>query len=246
MCLSFYYHMYGEDIGAFAVFFVDNNEISRQLWNISGNQGQGWQFRQLEIDILETFQIVFQATRGPGFRSDAAIDDVNLISGPCAPVLECDFEIDFCSFMNPNNTDDFDWSRNKGATLTHITGPSRDHTSGDGFYAYIETSIPRHRGDSADLVTPVMNGGTSGYCIAFWYHMFGPNVDTLSVKLRDETGNDTVVWSAHGEQGSEWIFQELMILGKVGLTQIVFEAMVGASYGGDIALDDIRIVLGQC
>ncbi|KAK3595108.1 hypothetical protein CHS0354_002361 [Potamilus streckersoni] len=115
-----------------------------------------------------------------------------------------------------------------------------------GFYAYIDTSIPRQNGESADLVTPVMYGGTSGYCLAFWYHMFGPNVDTLNVKLRDETGNDTVVWSALGQHGSEWIFQELLILGTAGLTQIVFEAIVGVSYGGNIALDDIRILMGQC
>ena len=43
----------------------------------------------------------------------------------------CDFEEDMCGWTN-RDQDQFDWLIGVGKTLTVLTGPSWDHTYGDG------------------------------------------------------------------------------------------------------------------
>ena len=43
----------------------------------------------------------------------------------------CDFEGSMCGFVQDKN-DKFDWTRNKGSTSSSSTGPSADHTTGNG------------------------------------------------------------------------------------------------------------------
>ena len=57
-----------------------------------------------------------------------------------------------------------------------------------GFYMYIETSIPRKEGDQARLVSPFFNvapknpyGITNppAYCFGFFYHMYGKHIGKI-------------------------------------------------------------------
>ena len=64
------------------------------------------------------------------------------------------------------------------------------HT-GAGYYAYIETSSPRVLGDKARLKSGPI-AANSQYCLEFWYHMFGPDIDTFSVYL-SAGGTSTLV-----------------------------------------------------
>ena len=43
----------------------------------------------------------------------------------------CSFDASMCGFLQDKN-DKFDWTRQKGPTLSSGTGPSSDHTSGNG------------------------------------------------------------------------------------------------------------------
>lgn len=43
----------------------------------------------------------------------------------------CNFEAGFCNWEQ-EDTDAFDWTRDKGSTPTWWTGPSEDHTTGTG------------------------------------------------------------------------------------------------------------------
>ncbi len=47
------------------------------------------------------------------------------------PVVSCNFDNDVCGFVQDSN-DKFDWTRNKGGTGSYQTGPSADHTTGNG------------------------------------------------------------------------------------------------------------------
>ena len=63
---------------------------------------------------------------------------------------------------------------------------------------YIETSLPRQRGDNAKLAVSVPgNGGLA--CLTFYYHMYGSTIGSLIVF----SGN-TAVFSASGNQGNYW------------------------------------------
>ena len=45
--------------------------------------------------------------------------------------LNCTFDQDLCGFTQATS-DNFDWTRNRGGTPSASTGPSRDHTTGNG------------------------------------------------------------------------------------------------------------------
>ena len=42
----------------------------------------------------------------------------------------CNFDVSLCGFVQSDN-DKFDWTRHKGSTSSHDTGPSFDHTTGN-------------------------------------------------------------------------------------------------------------------
>lgn len=59
-----------------------------------------------------------------------AIDDILLLPGECPPLGSCNFEESMCTWQNSENSDDFDWIRAAGETMTADTGPTVDHTTG--------------------------------------------------------------------------------------------------------------------
>lgn len=66
--------------------------------------------------------------------------------------INCTFDNGLCDFFEVR-TDNFDWIWTNQSTPTIGTGPDRDHTSGTGYYMYIETSLPQKPGDVADLTS---------------------------------------------------------------------------------------------
>uniref|UniRef100_A0A3Q2FRF9 MAM domain containing 2 n=1 Tax=Cyprinodon variegatus TaxID=28743 RepID=A0A3Q2FRF9_CYPVA len=84
-CLQFFYHMYGTGTGKLRVLAVKDGE-EELLWQRSGEQSIAWLRAQVEYQSQSRHQIVFEATRGGSVRSDIAIDDIMLDSGPC-PVI---------------------------------------------------------------------------------------------------------------------------------------------------------------
>lgn len=68
---------------------------------------------------------------------------------------------------------------------------------------YIETSrgsVNRRKdGDVARLDSPVLPA-TGAYCLSFWYHMFGPDVNRLQVRVLEKIVS-SVRWARRGTQG---------------------------------------------
>lgn len=50
-------------------------------------------------------------------------------------------------FLQQSSNDEQDWKLMKTKTRTTDTGPTKDHTSGSGYYAYLESSFPVKKGD---------------------------------------------------------------------------------------------------
>ena len=80
--------------------------------------------------------------------------------------------------------------------------------TGLGYYVYIETSSPRLPGEEARFMS-TFTLTTYRQCLSFWYHMFGPTVETLNVYARrnDSDVGDlgSLVWSSYGEKSDKWI-----------------------------------------
>ena len=54
-----------------------------------------------------------------------------------------------------------------------------------GGYAFIESSVPRQQGDIARLRSEIFElptGGSSDYCLIFWYHMYGSDIGKSLLK----------------------------------------------------------------
>ena len=54
------------------------------------------------------------------------------------------------------------------------------------------------------------------------------------------------VWTKSGTQGNKWNAGQINIPAQTSGFSIVFEGLVGPSYRGDIAIDDVNVVSGAC
>jgi hypothetical protein len=172
--IIFYYWLVGNSTGTLELTSSTNDSVlwtrsnapanrwNRAIVNVGANPS-GW---RLFFDLLPNLVI-------PGaWTDDVAIDDISF--SQCSEhrsrhVLDCDFEIDFCSWET-NGLADFNWTRRQAKTDTLATGPPGDHTTGKGYYVYIEASVPQKPGDRAWLASPLIPATTAS-CLVFYYHM---------------------------------------------------------------------------
>ncbi|XP_054846707.1 neuropilin-1 isoform X2 [Eublepharis macularius] len=128
----------------------------------------------------------------------------------------------------------------KWAVLTSKTGPIQDHT-GDGNFIYSQAD-ENQKGKVARLISPIVNPQNSAHCMTFWYHMSGPHVGTLRIKLRYSSPEDydQDLLTLSGNQGNCWKEGRVLLHKSVKHYQVVVEGEIGKGNGG-IAVDDINI-----
>ncbi|XP_075454900.1 MAM domain-containing glycosylphosphatidylinositol anchor protein 1 isoform X2 [Ascaphus truei] len=170
----------------------------------------------------------------------------------------CRFEEEkICGFVQ-DSMDNFDWIRQNALTQnpkrTANTGPSTDRSeTPEGYYMFIEASRPRLSGDRARLISPMYNVTTRSpyqkipYCVSFYYHMYGKHIGDLNLLVRVKSiGNmDKQVWTLSGNKGNRWQHANSTI-SPSGSFQVIFEAVRGSDFEGDIAIDDVTVKKGEC
>ena len=87
-CLQFYYHMLGNP----DTLMVDLGERYSQgstVWSVSGDQGDQWNYQQVEIDATTVNDPVISiaAVRGSSFQGDIAVDSLVLKMGSCPAIV---------------------------------------------------------------------------------------------------------------------------------------------------------------
>ncbi|XP_028831721.1 zonadhesin isoform X2 [Denticeps clupeoides] len=266
-CLVFWYHMYGMAISmAINVYQLQGNKVTK-IWSMANNQGNTWRVAKIQFTTSEAFKIIVEGIRGSNPLSDVAIDDMTLRFGECGDfsdtevevtteltvtdevfephevcAINCTFDSDFCAW-HQLLTDSFDWTWQSNYTSTPKTGPSFDHTSGAGHYAYIEGDGVSN-GDTARLLSKQCSDH-GPQCLQFWYHMYGTaSTMGLSVYLL-ETGSTQSVWTKRDNQGDNWNKAQVD-LNPTGPFQIIFEGRRGTTELSDVALDDVSLHRGFC
>ena len=156
----------------------------------------------------------------------------------------CNFEVGFCDWMNVYGRDMFDWTPFSGRTPSGWTGPMTDHTvrNSTGRYLFIESSSPRRQGDTARLVSPLMQPThqTANCVFRFYYHMYGKHVGSLLLFLTSNyKPRRVLLFNVTGNQGDKWIRGSLHFTLGRGQYRLVIEASVGDGHEGDIAIDDV-------
>jgi len=116
-----------------------------------------------------------------------------------------------------------------------------------GFYMYIEASYG-NKGDVAVLSSPELNM-TGPACLSLFYHMKGQHIGKLRISLADSSNASAKskdIFTLAGEQGNGWRQLYLNIQKSTPKSHILFTAVRGGGYQGDIAIDDIIVEAGLC
>ncbi|CAG2236368.1 unnamed protein product [Mytilus edulis] len=233
-CFTFWYHMYGEGMGTLNVY-LDSENVSRNIWSMSGNRQEKWWLGHVDISISEPYSITFEGMRGSSYESDIALDDIVLLSGSCEEdfVLDCSFEIENCNWSTSSGTPYF-WKITDTPISTDYNGPFKDHTTGsaNGHYIYlVPTSLNLTQvGIKSNLTSRTIHPG-GDLCFTFWYHMYGETIGTLSVYT--ESNNTLELhWSQSGNKVNSWQFANFDISNSETY-RIIFEGVSG---------DDTRVI----
>nr|CAB3263600.1 MAM and LDL-receptor class A domain-containing protein 1-like [Phallusia mammillata] len=191
----------------------------------------------------DSFTIYDISTLPPATQSvELSAEDAKLPGG-----LSCTFDVDLCSWKSDSNGH-FNWTLNEGKTPSLKTGPLHDHTTGAGWYLYIEASSPRLSGQTAILRSPVIPSSFR-VCLQFYYHMFGATMGKLEV-LTTRAGSHRFnkIWKVGGQQSQnerDWLFAEVDISLPFNY-QVIFRGSVGHDFYSDMAIDDIAVKLSAC
>ena len=202
-------------------------------------------------------------------RDSCGTGDVSKWIGPvvvrtlCNPVFFVPFKEDFDgNNFGPRNFNDPDgkiggcWRRfpessnyvwmGSGNSQPFNTGPQNDHTGG-GDYAFTD-NLNSSQGDSAQLETPyIVTTNVDTAELSFWYFMYGSNIQSLSVYVRDYRGNYNMEWKVTGQQqtsGNDDWKQGIINLAAYAddTIQVKFVGRRTPGFASDIAIDDIDVV----
>ncbi|XP_037548624.1 MAM domain-containing protein 2 [Nematolebias whitei] len=255
-CLRFYFSLRGFNHTEQAlVVYLQQQQGGRQekIWTQAERSRGIWIAADVTFQTTQPAKVVFVSTcRTFWDCGSVALDDISLNLGDCeltAGLLSsplpghCDFEVGFCGFSQDKQADVGDWHRRRGPTPTSYTGPRGDHTTGLGYFLYVEAS-PMLPGQNARLLSRPVRGTRGPQCLRFYYHMYGSGTGTLRV-LADKNGESVLLWQRSGEQSVAWLRAQVEYRSDAR-HQIVFEAIRGPSVRSDIAIDDITLEGGPC
>lgn len=158
--------------------------------------------------------------------------------------------IDACWLRS--DTEDLFWTGGNSTTSHYAnTGPSGDHTTGSGGYAFTRSSSPWTSAVSTEMRTPLIDLDTlQSPELTFYYHMYGIDVDKLQVFAKKPGVPAVLLTTINGQQqfssNAAWQKRSISLLSHAGDTiQIIFKAFrdggASFSYQADIAIDDVKI-----
>ncbi|GAB1286077.1 Apical endosomal glycoprotein [Apodemus speciosus] len=240
------YYLHSHPQGFLALAVVENG-FRELLWQAQGGGSGGWTAEKILLGARRRpFQLEFVSLvdlDGPG-QQGAGVDNVTLRD--CNPMVttekvSCNFERDSCSWHTGHLTDAH-WYRVK----SH--GSQYDHTTGQGFFMFLDPTDPPARGQGALLLTRPQVPAVSKQCLSFWYHLYGPQIGTLRLAMRTEGEEDTLLWSRSGTHGNRWhqAWVTLHLQPEAGTKyQLLFEGLRDG-YHGSMALDDLTVRPGPC
>ncbi|XP_076793678.1 apical endosomal glycoprotein isoform X2 [Arvicanthis niloticus] len=245
-CLSFWYHLYGPQIGTLCLAMRRDGEEDILLWSQSGTHGnrwhQAWVTLHHQPEASTKYQLLFEGLRD-GYHGTMALDDMAVRPGPCWAPKSCSFEDSDCGFSRGGWGL---WTRQSNASGLASWGPWIDHTTGtaQGHYMVVDTSPNLLlKGHVASLTSEEHQPLSRPACLTFWYHMSFHNPGTLRVYVEESTRRQELSISAHG--GFAWRLGSVNVQAEQAW-KVVFEAVAAGVEHSYMALDDIALQDGPC
>lgn len=78
--MRFYFHMSGDGIGTLGVFRISQGHL-HLLLNLTGDQGNYWQMREIPLSDIWDFQVMFEGKVGRNPKGDICLDDITFTPG---------------------------------------------------------------------------------------------------------------------------------------------------------------------
>ena len=79
--------------------------------------------------------------------------------------------------------------------------------TGEGYYVFIESSLPAFDGDEARLRSDYVSDNSPA-CLNFWYHTFGETINALNVYARRDDAAEgdlgDLIWGSTGGRIEAW------------------------------------------
>ncbi|XP_075875933.1 MAM and LDL-receptor class A domain-containing protein 1 [Nelusetta ayraudi] len=248
-CLMFWYHMEGSGVGELSVYLQGVDESRQPVsWNRGLNQGNHWRHGRVTLSSRVPFQVIFEAVVGDETGRDIAIDDYIVVEGSCPPQGLCDFEMDFCGWVNdPPPEDGVEWEWLSGESHFESVEefiPSKDHTTNSkfGHFAYFRPLISDKRG-TAQLQSEMM-AAVDHACLEMWHYAqgwgTGNSSGIIQVFVKD-SGGQRLVGETRSYTNSSWILDR-MDYSASAPHQIIIKAWDPNLKKEILALDDIHII----
>nr|XP_034302513.1 MAM and LDL-receptor class A domain-containing protein 1 isoform X2 [Crassostrea gigas] len=160
--------------------------------------------------------------------------------------LHCTFETGTSCFLNNSNNDDFDWQTGQGSAPSGGTGPTSAYEGHQYFY---KDPSARQGFGSALLRGPTVRT-TRPFCLRFAYQLhayrlYDTSSSTLTVLMKLSDPDDyRHLFISHDDSGNHWIVKHITVPPSNG--EILFSGLLRSSTGGNIAIDDVHFVSGDC
>lgn len=158
--------------------------------------------------------------------------------------------MDDCWTVWPNNAsspNSYKWVVKNGSTASFSTGPSKGY-GGSGQYVYTEAS---NSGTNAFLKTPTIDfSNLTNPTLTFYYHMYGANMGTLTVRYLHDTINDTIAvisGQQHTSDTASWTMHYVDLTSYKQMPgEIQFVGTRGSGFTSDMAIDAIKVDEAIC
>ncbi|NXO22418.1 AEGP protein, partial [Cisticola juncidis] len=264
------YHIHSDPQGFLAISVADHTGSTQLAWQTQGHGSPtGGYVRVLLGKRSRPFQVELLAQVDLQGSASVGVDNVTFeqcyldVVSPIAAELSCNFERGMCGWYQDLSSD-FKWVLSTGQ------GQGSDHTTGSGYFLSLDPSVPWSHGQRAQLLTSRQEPAAAPRCLSFWYRLAGPQIGTLNLKLWLEGGEEVVLWTRRGTQGSIWhrAWATLPATGQqqyqvrtrppmsmaparhrvsdtAAWWQVMFEVLRDG-FLGDVGLDDIMQTAGPC
>ncbi|XP_056452213.1 MAM and LDL-receptor class A domain-containing protein 1-like [Gadus chalcogrammus] len=250
ICVSFWYHMFGNSIGSLRFITKRAGENETLVWIRQGTQGNKWRFADLTFQSQSPLQFIIEAGENHT-KGSIAVDDIEVSSSTsgCPAERECTFQSSLCG-LQPRAEPDFSWIRTRGIQPTNSSGPASDHTLGTEQGFYLSARLWGHpAGTTVGMLSSVMEPRVGGECWMFWYYMEGEDVGQLTVSVQTpevprSLGGQN--WTRTGDQGGHWRHARVTVDSREAPYQLLFEATAGSGARRDVVIDDIIVLDDIC
>ncbi|KAG1666097.1 MAM and LDL-receptor class A domain-containing protein 1 [Nymphon striatum] len=233
-CFSFWYYMFGEDIGSLKVYTMHGKNV-KPLWVKYGSQGEVWNYMQVNIPPSKRFQIFISGESIKFAVARIAIDNIRFEDSACSLSIRCTFSDGLCDWT-PVQESSGTWKITSGL---HTKYPSIDHTDGikTGKFMQTQASV---LGAKVTLQSPVITDKLD-HCLVFWYNVHG-NDSLLNVKMLSKNVFSVASFSV---PRNIWLKAQVDISKSSLKYNLEIQAEIN-DLNDKFSIDDLKLLDGSC